>query len=95
MGFASTICFPVVAIVDEEVGDSAEDFERDSVVERHGGDDDGGIMSNRNEGVVLCGGFLIFAMVCCVLFFVEYGSWFLFFLFFPFLVCKIEDRGQW
>ena len=25
---------------------------------------------------------------------VSYGSWFLF-LFFPFLVCKVEDKGQW
>ena len=66
MGFASTICFPVVAIVDEEVGDFAEDFGQDSVVERHGGGDDGGMMSNGNGGVVLCGGFLLFAMVRCV-----------------------------
>ena len=42
MGFVRTVCFPVVTIVDEEVGDVAEDFERDSIVERHGDDDDGG-----------------------------------------------------
>ena len=42
MGFASTVFFPVVTIVDEEVGDFAEDFERDSIVEQHGGGDDGG-----------------------------------------------------
>ena len=42
MGFAGTVCFPVVAIVDEEVSDVAEDFEQDSVVERHGDGDDGG-----------------------------------------------------
>ena len=42
MVFASTVCFPAVTIVDEEVGDVAEDFEHDSVVERHGDGDDGG-----------------------------------------------------
>ncbi len=57
MGFASTICFPVVAIVGEEVGDFAEDFKRDSVVERHDGDVDDGMMSdgNRRRGDVVCG----------------------------------------
>ena len=29
------ICFPIVAIVVEEVGDVAEDFKQDSIVERH------------------------------------------------------------
>ena len=55
MGFASTVCFPVVTIVDEEVGDVAEDFEQDSVVERHGGGDDGEMIDSGNERVVLCG----------------------------------------
>ena len=56
MVFASTICFPVVTFVDEEAGDFAEDFEQDSVVERHGGGDDGGMMSNGNGGVMLLWG---------------------------------------
>ena len=38
MSFDITISFPIVAIVSEEVGDFAEDFERDSVAERHDGD---------------------------------------------------------
>ena len=42
MGFASTVSFPVVTIVDEEVSDVAEDFQQDRVVERHGDGYDGG-----------------------------------------------------
>ena len=38
MSFASTISFPIVAIVYEEVGDFAEDFKQNSVAERHDGD---------------------------------------------------------
>ena len=96
MSIAITISFPIVAIVYEEVGDFAEDFERDSVAERHDGDVDDGMMSDGNGGGMLL--WRIFAMVCfCVLVRcgILYGSWFLFFRFSPFLVCKIEDKGQW
>ena len=80
MGFAGTVCFPVVAIVDEEVSDFAECFERDGVVERHGGGDDGEMMSGGNEGGGL---FFVWNFLLCngmgfVLVLVEYGSWFLF-----------------
>ena len=65
MSFAITISFPIVAIVYEEVGDFSEDFERDSVAERHDGDVDDGMMSDGNGGVMLL--WRIFAMVClCV-----------------------------
>ena len=51
----SAVCFPVVAIVDEEVGNFAEGFKGDSVVKWHGGGDNWwGIMSV--GGVV--GGFM-------------------------------------
>ena len=46
MGFASTVCFPVEPIVDKEIGDFAEDFEQDGVVERHGDGSDGEMMSS-------------------------------------------------
>ena len=65
MSFAITISFPIVAIVYEEVGDFAEDFERDSVAERHDGDVDDGMMSDKNRWVMLL--WSTFAMVClCV-----------------------------
>ena len=50
MRFVITKSFPVVAIVNKEVGDFAEDFEQSSVVERHGGGDDDGMMSSKNRG---------------------------------------------
>jgi len=55
------VCVPVLAIVDEEVGDIAECFELDGVVERHGGGNDGEIMSSGNKGggLFLCGVFLL------------------------------------
>ena len=94
MRFVITKSLPVVAIVYKEVGDFTEDFERNSVVERHGGGDDDGMMSSENGGGDVVWRIFAFAMVfLCV------GSlwdivWQLVsvFLFFPFLVCKIEDR---
>ena len=73
MDFASTICFPVVAIVDEEVSDFAEGFKQYSIVEQHGGGDDGGMMSSGNWRV-FCGGLFVFCngVLCC--FCVEYDS---------------------
>ena len=37
-GRSCAICFPIVSVVDKEVDDVAEDFEQDSIVERHDGD---------------------------------------------------------
>ena len=90
MGCASTVCFPVVAIVYEEVGDFTEGFEQDGVVEWHGDDDDGGMMSG-GKGVALYGGFFVICDGVFVLAFVEYGSWFSLFRFvFHFFSCAIE-----
>ena len=36
-GKFGAVCFPIVAVVDEEVGDVVEDFERDGIVEWHDG----------------------------------------------------------
>ena len=49
MSISITISFPIVAIVYEEVGDFAEDFEQDSVVERHDVDVDDGMTSDGNR----------------------------------------------
>ena len=35
-GFGA-VCFPIVAVVDEEVGDVAEDFKRDGIMKWHDG----------------------------------------------------------
>jgi hypothetical protein len=87
VSFAITISFPIVAIVYEEVGDFAEDFERDSVAERHDGDVDDGMMSDGNGGVMLfCGGFLQWCVYVLVRCGISYGSWFLFFVF-PLFLC--------
>ena len=96
MRFVITKSLPVVAIVYKEVGDFTEDFEQNSVVERHGGDDDDGMMSSENGGGDVVWRIFAFLQWCalCV------GSlwdivWQLVSVFFFFLVCKIEDRGQW
>ena len=36
-GEFGAVCFPIVAVVDEEVGDVAEDFKRDGIMKWHDG----------------------------------------------------------
>ena len=80
-------------VVDEEVSDFAEGFKQDSVAERHGGGEDGEMMSSGNEGVVVCVEYYCFCNgVGFVLGLVEYGSWFLFVFSFLFAFSCVQDR---